>query len=167
MNKVLELKGYKSLRAFNGFHTLLLGMKMLPLYISESYEAFYNRFSELDDSSKEAMLREAALFVDLEKEQIEAMMSFCYDKNGIPYEPSNMKNLKPNELIEIIISVCMEISTINIDLISESEKKKLQHFTVDLKKSFVRNPTASLEEMINCAFYESAHIGIGSLNIGL
>jgi hypothetical protein len=121
--EVMELKGYKSLRALNAFHTLMLGMKMLPMYATESYEAFFARFSDLPENEQSTMIREAALFVELSKEEIEALASFCKDKNGVPYEASNIKNLGPAEMIEVIVSVCMEIGKIKIDLISKDEKK--------------------------------------------
>jgi hypothetical protein len=122
--KVLELKGYKSLRALNAFHALMLGMKMLPAHISESYEAFYKRFGGLSDNEKETMIREAALFVELSQDEIEALASFCADANGIPFNKNNISNLKPDQMIDIIVSVCMEIGKIKIDMVSEDEKKK-------------------------------------------
>lgn len=121
--KVLELRGYKSLKALNAFHTLILGLKMLPAYCAESYEEFYSRISEMPPKDQEKLIREAALFVDLQKEEVEAMVCFCTDRNGVPISPENIKNLSPAELVEMIVSVSMEIAKIKIDLISESEKK--------------------------------------------
>jgi hypothetical protein len=63
--------------------------------------------------------------VQLEQDEVEAIIGFASDKNGIPYSPANLKNLSPDELHEIIVSVCMEIGRIRIELVSESEKKKL------------------------------------------
>ncbi len=123
--KVLELKGYKSLKALNAFHALMLGIKMLPAYLHESYEDFYLKVSGFTDEGKQRIIREAALFVELQKDEVEALAGFCADANGVPYSPENMKSLRPDELIEIIVSVCFEISKINIGLLSESEKKKL------------------------------------------
>jgi hypothetical protein len=122
--KVLELKGYKSLRALNAFHALMLGMKMLPMYMGESYETFYARFCQMPENEQGRMIREAALFVELSKEEIEALASFCCDKNGVPYESTNVSNLKPDELIEVICAVCQEIGRIKIDIVTEKEKKK-------------------------------------------
>jgi PhoPQ-activated pathogenicity-related protein len=121
--KILPLQGYKSLRALNGCHALLLGLKMLPAYINESYEAFYKRFQEKSDPEKETLLREAAVFVQLSQDEVEAIISFATDKNGVPYGPSNMKSLPVNEIHEIIVAVCMEIGRFKIDLLSEEEKK--------------------------------------------
>lgn len=123
--KVLELKGYKSLRAFNAYHTLLLGMKMLPIHIAESYEEFYGRVEEMTETEQEKLLKEAALFVKLDKEELEALICFCTDKNGVPYEPANLSNLKPDEIVEVIVAVCKEMLKIKVDLVSDSEKKNL------------------------------------------
>jgi hypothetical protein len=121
--KVLELRGYKSLRALNAFHTLMLGLKMLPAYMGESYEDFYSRISKMDETSQEKMIREAALFVELQKEEVEALACFCADPNGVPYTVENVKNLDPKKLIDIIVAVCVQISKIDISIVSESQKK--------------------------------------------
>lgn len=122
--KLLPLKGYKSLKALNAFHALLLGLKMLPMYRAQSYEVFYESFKDMDDGEKETFLREAVVFVQLEQDEVEAVVGFASDKNGIPYSPVNIKNLAPDELHAVIVAVCMEIGKIKIDLVSESEKKK-------------------------------------------
>lgn len=125
--KVLPLKGYKSLKALNAFHTLLLGLKMLPAYAMEAYEDFYEGFSDKSDSEKEKFLREAVLFVPLQSDEVDALIAFCTDANGITYSDSNIKNLGPGEILECIVSVCMEIGRIKIDLVSQDEKKKLKN----------------------------------------
>lgn len=121
--KVSELKGYEAWRAFGTFHKLMLGLKMLPSYMGESYEEFYERIAEMDESSQETMIREAAVFVDIEKEEVESIIQFCSDPNGVPYRSENIKNLPPDELFEIIVAVCKEIAKIKIDFVSDTEKK--------------------------------------------
>jgi hypothetical protein len=121
--KVLELKGYKSLKALNVFHALMLGLKMLPAYIGESYEDFFARVQAMTPEDQEKIIREAALFVNVEPDELGALVSFVADKNGIPYGPENIKNLGPADLHEIIVAVCVEISKIKINFVSESEKK--------------------------------------------
>lgn len=121
--KVLELKGYKSLRAMNAFHALMLGLKMLPSYMTESYEDFFGRIQEMSEKDQLKMIKEASLFVELSKEEVEALVCFCADKNGVPYTAENLKSLKPNEILNMVVAVCAEISKIKIDLVSESEKK--------------------------------------------
>ncbi len=121
--KVAELKGFKSLRALNVFHTLMLGLKMLPAYMTEQYEEFYEKLSKMEPASQEKLIREAALFVELQKEEVEALVCFCSDPNGVPYSKENLASLGPDQILEVIVSVCMEISKIKIDIISEREKK--------------------------------------------
>lgn len=124
--KVLPLVGYKSLRALNAFHTLLLGMKMLPVHIGESYESFFESFKAKTEAEKETMIREAAVFVQLTQEEVEALCSFCADKNGIPYRSENIGNLNAGQIHEIIVAVCMELGRIRVDILSEAEKKNSQ-----------------------------------------
>ncbi len=123
MIKVLELRGYKSLKALQAFHTLMLGLKMLPAYMGETYEEFYDRVSKMPASDQEKLVREAALFVDLTREEVDSLVAFSTDRNGVPFSAENLKNLGPKELHETIVAVCMEISKIKIDLVSESQKK--------------------------------------------
>ena len=122
--KVRPLKGYKSLKALNAFSALLLGLKMLPMYRDQTYDQFYDRFLDLEENEKEDFLRQAVSFVQLEQDEVEAIICFACDKNGIAYTPANLKNLGPKELHETIVAVSMEIGRIKIDLVTESEKKK-------------------------------------------
>lgn len=122
--KVLPLQGYKSLRALNAFHTLLLGLKMLPVHLSTDYVTFFESFKTKSDEEKESAIRQAVAFVQLTYEEIEAMVSFVVDKNGVPYSSINFKDLKPNEIFEIIVAVAMEVGRIKVELVSENEKKK-------------------------------------------
>lgn len=121
--KVLELKGYKSLKALNAFHTLLLGLKMLPAYSDIHYKDFFEAFKKLTSKEKEDMVREAVVFVPLEQGEVESLLSFATDPNGIPFNPTNIKNLKPDQIHEAIVAVCMEIGAIEVDLITDDEKK--------------------------------------------
>jgi len=120
---VLELRGYKSLRAMNAFHTLMLGLKMLPAYMTESYEDFYSRIEAMPETDQEKMIREAVMFVNLQKDEVEAIACFCTDANGVPYTAENLKNLSPKDLVEMIVAVCKEISKIKVNFVSEIEKK--------------------------------------------
>ena len=120
---VAELRGIKSLRAFNGFHTLMLGLKMLPMYFSETDSEFYNRIDEMGPEDQELLIRQALKHVYLQPEEVEALLSFCKDKNGVAYSPVNIKNLNPLEIVECIVAVCMEVAKIKIDLVSDDQKK--------------------------------------------
>jgi len=122
--KILPLVGVKSLRALNAFSALLLGLKMLPAYIGETYEALYGSFKNKTEAEKESLIREAIVFVELAEDEIKSLVSFATDKHGVPYSDENIKNLTAGQLHEIIVAVCMEIGRIKIDLVGEHEKKK-------------------------------------------
>lgn len=121
--EVTELKGYKSLTALNAFHTLMLGLKMLPDYLGLQYEEFFESIEKASPEQQEKLIRKAALFVKLERDELEALVCFVKDKNGVPYSAENIKNLGPDDLHEIIVSVCVAISRIKVNFISSSEKK--------------------------------------------
>lgn len=122
MIKVQELKGYKAHRAFNAFHSLMLGLKMLPMYLKEDYEPFLERIQELPDAEKKKVLLAAAQFVPLDEEEIKALLYFCHDRNNVPLSET-IKNIGPDVIMECIVAVCFEISQIKIDFLTEAEKK--------------------------------------------
>ena len=121
--KVAELKGYKSLRALNAFSALVLGVKMLPAYMAESYEDFLSRVHLMDEEGREKIFKEAAHFVKLEEEEIEALLAFALDPNGVPFGRENMKNLGPDKIVDIIVAVSLEIARMKIDFLTDNEKK--------------------------------------------
>lgn len=123
MRTVHELKGFKSLRALNVFSTLVIGLKMLPAYAGYSYEDFLAKIQDMTEDEQRKILTEAALFVQLDEDEVKSLICFCEDKNGVRYSAENIKSLSPDELIDIIVSVCMQISKIKIDLVSSTEKK--------------------------------------------
>ena len=128
MSKVLGLeikpiKGVDGWRAFNAYQKLLLGVKMLPAYAHETYEDFYDRIDELNDEDKLKILKEAVALVELEEHEIEALAFFCRDANGQSYRRENLPNLGINEIFKIVVAVCFEISKINVDFLSDDEKK--------------------------------------------
>lgn len=125
MKKTLPLVGYKSLRALNAFHMIMMGLKMIPIYAFIKYEDFYAMFDEKSDEEKEHFLREGLAIIKLEDEEIETLLGFCEDPNGIAYGKSNSKNLDLKEIYECCLSVMVEISKIKISLITEEEKKNL------------------------------------------
>ena len=122
--KCLPLKDYKSLRALNAFSALMIGMKMLPAHQHLTIEEFVMLVDSMDDEGKIAVLTNGAKIVALDQEEVKALVCFCTDKNGIPYVAENMKSLTPSDLVEVIVTVCMEvIKNIHIDLVTKEEKK--------------------------------------------
>lgn len=123
MIRVGEIKGLKSLRALNAFSVLAIGLKMTPDYSQETFVDFFNTLQKMDEKKQIEKFTEAAMIVQLDPDEVTAMISFCSDRNGVPYGSENIKNLGPNELIQTLVAVCMEIVKIKIDSVTEDEKK--------------------------------------------
>jgi hypothetical protein len=143
--KVGELKGYKSLKALNAFHALMLGLKMLPAYMAEQYEDFFSKVEQMNQLDQEKMIRHAVQFVELQPDEVDALVSFCQDKNGVPYGKENIKNLTAGELVEIVVAVCLEIAKIKIDFVTESEKKKSETSRLISEGPFLNIPIYPLQ----------------------
>jgi hypothetical protein len=123
---VLPLVGAKALRAFQAFNALLLGLKMLPVYQNWAYEKFFEDFQDKTESEKETCIREALAFVELKPDEIEAVLSFATDKNGVPFSSVNTKSMPLAELFETMVLVLAEIGKIKIYLVTPEEKKNCQ-----------------------------------------
>lgn len=121
--QVAELRGPKSYRAFCAFHKMMMGLKMIPDYITESYEDFFARVDAMPDDDKLKVVQKAAIFVELDDSELESIIGLAKDANGVPYGAANLKNLTPDEFIKIIVAVCWEISKIKIDFLTQAEKK--------------------------------------------
>lgn len=96
---------------------------MIPIYAFIPYEDFFASFEEKTDVEKENFLREGLAFIELKEDEIDALIGFCEDANGIPYGKANIKNLPVKEIYDCCLSVLIEISKIEITFITESEKK--------------------------------------------
>lgn len=122
--KVLPLIGYKSYKAACAFQRLIFGLQMIPGNMQYSYEEFCDIIEKMSDEDQLKTITQAAKMVTLDEDEINALIGFCTDKNGIPYSAENKKSLKPADVVEIIITVSMAIvKDIHIDLVNDSEKK--------------------------------------------
>lgn len=124
--KVSELKGPKALKALQTYNSLLLGLKLLPAYATLSFEEFLETTKEMNEREKLDLLKNAAFFVPIENDELESLVCFCKDANGVPYTKENLKSMTPPQMIEAIVSVCLEISKFKINLVTEEEKKNLE-----------------------------------------
>lgn len=123
MITVRRLEGLPSLRVLNVYHSLMMGVKMLPSYLGETYEAFFARVEAMTPEDREKVIREAALLVKLEDEEVEALIGFCADANGVPFSKANIKSLSPDQIYEMIIAVTVECSKIKVNFVTAAEKK--------------------------------------------
>ena len=121
--KLLPLKGVQSLKALNGFSALILGLNMIPEYAQIPFEEFFHSFKDRTPGNIETMIRKAVSLVQLSDDEIMSMVGFASDQNDIPISRENIKNLSPDDIFEIIVQVSLELSRININLVSEAEKK--------------------------------------------
>lgn len=121
--KVAKLKGLDSYYACQAYNKLVLGLKMLPAYYHEDYTTFVDRISKMPFEDQEKVLREAAIFVKLDPEEFMSMAKFTCDANGVPFDSSNVNNLTPDMIHEIIVAVSLEILKIPVRLIPEAQKK--------------------------------------------
>ncbi len=121
--KVKELKGLKSYFALQSYGKLLLGLKMLPMYMSKDYIEFFNMVEAMTPIDQEKIIRQAAFLVDLTSEEIINLSRFCVDKNDVPFTEENMKRVPAETIHEIIVTVCLELAKIKPQLLTEDEKK--------------------------------------------
>jgi hypothetical protein len=118
-----ELKGLKSYFALQAYGKLLLGLKMLPMYMGEDYTEFFNRLEKMTENEQESIIRQGAFLIDLTSDEILSLARFCKDSNGVAYSEENIKKLPPDQIHEIIVAVCMACAKIKIRLTTEAEKK--------------------------------------------
>ncbi len=127
MIKVKTIQGMDSIYAVQAFHKLMLGLKMLPSYFNETYEAFFARIDEMSESDQEKMIREALAFVKLDQDEILDLMNWALDPNGVPYSKESRTSLKPGDIHEVLTAVCKVIAKDHkINFVTEAEKKNLK-----------------------------------------
>ena len=121
--KVLPLKGSETYWALQSYIKLLFGLKMLPMYLGKTLEQFFHDIEQLPVDDRKKIVREAALMVTLERDEVNALLKFAADKNGVPFTRENTGDLGPGEFMEIIIAVAQEIAALEPNFLSASEKK--------------------------------------------
>jgi hypothetical protein len=121
--KAIELRGLKSYFALQAYGKMLLGLKMLPMYMNLGYSEFYGVVDQMPESDQEKLIREGVFLVDLTDDEVMAFARFCVDANGVPFTNENIKKLAPDQIFEIIVTVCIACAKIKINLTTDYEKK--------------------------------------------
>lgn len=124
MFQLQEIKGLESLSVLNVYQSLLIGLKMMPAYASVDDEVFLDTIEKMDKADQERVFWDAAKIVPLEKYEVERLLKFYKDKNGVPISKENINALGPMDIAEMVVTVCMKVSEIKVDFVTESEKKK-------------------------------------------
>lgn len=111
-----EIKGIKGAAAFHTAQVLLLSYYMIPTFREgkETYLEFLDRFSKMDDEEKQKVFKIGATFADLKPNEVEAVLCFAKDKNGVPYGKCNIGTLGINEFYELISEICLAVVNIKL-----------------------------------------------------
>jgi len=121
--KMRELSGVESLGPFNIFYMLMFGLNQLPPYNGEKFSDFMSRVQEMPPADQENIIRLAAVLIHLEPEEVGLCVRFFEDAKGVPYDRTNVRNLSPSELFEMIVTATKACAAIPINLITQDEKK--------------------------------------------
>lgn len=121
-----ELKGPKSVRPFQVMSTLSLGLLMLPVNMNKLFDPWHEELINLSPENQRLMLEQATRFVELKEDEIAAVVSFCKDSNGIPIDKTNINNFKPNELLDMVVAVCLEVLKIDVFFCRKKDSIKSQ-----------------------------------------
>lgn len=122
--KIKPILGYNCYRAYQVYRDIILASYIFwsanKIYLSddenkpESYKDFLLRFERSTEEERREIIKLGAETFNLSMEEICFLIGLVEDANGVPYSKSNIDNLKPNEIIDIIIEVCLEISRVTV-----------------------------------------------------
>ncbi|MGB2579415.1 hypothetical protein AAIR98_001334 [Elusimicrobium simillimum] len=121
--RVLPLKGLKSIWALNAYNTLLFGLATEQALTGQPFEETYKNFEALPLEAKELQLRRAISIVNLPEDDMRSLICFAQDANGVPFTDANTARMSPEDIVEVLTAVCLEISKIKIRSISDDVKK--------------------------------------------
>ena len=123
MITVKPLKGLKSVWALNAFHTLVWGLAAQQAVLGQDIETTTAKFEALPLDKKEQQIRHALQIVNLTAEDMLNLLEFAKDQNGIPYSQKKLEDLPPQELMDAMLAVCMELAKIKPQICPEELKK--------------------------------------------
>ncbi len=121
--RVKELRGLKSVWALNAYSTLVYGLATEQACLGQDYETTAAKFEALPLAEKEKQLRHALQIVNLQKEDMQNLLAFVVDGNGIPYDQKNLDKLEPSEIIEAMLAVCVKLADMRPFICPEEVKK--------------------------------------------
>lgn len=121
--QVKELRGYRSVLAYNAFYALLMGLAVEQAHFGQEAEVTFAKFEALPDEQKEEQLKHALKLVNLSKDDMLNLLAFAVDANGIPYDQKNMEQMEPQKIFEGLLAVCMAFAKIKPFFFDENVKK--------------------------------------------
>jgi len=121
--KMRTLSGIESLGPFNIFYMLMFGLNQLPPYNGEKFSDFMLRVQQMPPNEQENIIRLAAVLIHLDPDEVGLCVRFFEDNQGVPYDRTNVRNLTPSDLFEMIIQATKAVASIPINLVTQDEKK--------------------------------------------
>lgn len=112
-NKVTkeDLRGLKSPAGFQVLFNLLLGYYTVPqLGANQSFDDFVKDFEKMPRDERKKILSKSVCITPLKEEEYLNVLCFAKDANGIPYSKENVENLKYDEIMDIVVDVCLAYS---------------------------------------------------------
>lgn len=121
--KLLPLKGPDTYWALQSYIKLLFGLKMLPMYMGDTLEEFFAKVEAMSVDDRKKIVRQAVLMVTLDRDEVNSLIKFAADKNGVPFSRENTLSMDPAEYMEIIHAVTQAIAALEPNFLSATEKK--------------------------------------------
>lgn len=121
--KVKELRGYRSVLAYNAFYALLMGLAVEQAHLGQRIETTFAKFEALPEEQKEEQLKHALKLVNLSKDDMLNLLAFAVDANGIPYAQKDVEEMEPQKIFEGLLVVCMAFAKIKPFFLNENVKK--------------------------------------------
>ncbi len=111
-----DFRGINGARAYHAALTLIRSLWHIPFATPHNdFAKMSNWFDELSDEEKRKYLQLAVNDgAMLEEREIEWLLLFAKDKNGIPIGKETIKNLNPFEIHEAILDVACEIFKVRL-----------------------------------------------------
>lgn len=123
MIKVLPFKGPDSYWALQTYIKLLFGLKMLPMYMGETLDEFFGKIEQMNQDDRKKIVRQSVIMVTLDRDELNSLVRFAADPNGVPYSQENLAKMDPNQIMEILHAVTQELAALEPHFLSASEKK--------------------------------------------
>lgn len=106
-----DLKGLKSPAGFQVLYTLLIGFYSVPAFgASTSFDEFVKDFEKMPREERKNILAKSVCITQLTENEYMNVLCFAKDANGIPYTKENVENLTYDEIMEIVVDVCLAYS---------------------------------------------------------
>jgi hypothetical protein len=148
--KVKELKGLRALRAYLIYQKLIICLGLTVFNPEKDSGTLLLKFGDYDLQKRKELLTKACSVVPLEDDEVEALTRFAVDENGIAFEKPALANLKPNEIIDLMVAVCMKLDA--IECYSLNDDDELPPFSINLFEEAAKiagSENMNLEDLIN------------------